>query len=284
MRPTAQDIEPIRFISLPNGEKTSWRRLASYDFVNKISQIPVSDSELLLASHHLPIAIDSVNDGLQVVAITTSRFQRSPLIGADGQWQRGYLPIALRCLPFRAALGTSEAQQLEVAVNLAEVEGSALPIFSTDGSLSPEVERLRVLLRRLEQGKRQLQRAAEKLFIADVLTPFQMARLPGTPPARSRALTADLNKLAALSNSRAAHLAKDGFLPIDLAAACIFSQRLMPKLISVATGPSQSEAAQRTDTSEPLLAALKSEVRIDGSELFSFELFDEMSRRHEDNS
>src|SRR5215813_13650899 len=95
-------VEPIRFTALAGAQRETWRRPASFAFARQISQIPLSDSELLLTSHHLPIAIDYVDDRLQVVAITSSQFQRAPVVGADGRWQKGYMPIALRCLPFRA--------------------------------------------------------------------------------------------------------------------------------------------------------------------------------------
>ena len=280
-----REIEPIRFTSLPNHDNKVWRRLRAFAFVNEISQVPLSDSEILLTSHHLPIAIDYVDDGLQVVAVTTPRFLRSPLIGPDGQWQRGYMPIALRCLPFRIIPGARRNESLEVAVNLDESDGPTLPIFSTDGSLSPVIEHIAALLRRLEEGKQALQRAAEKLLIADVLTPFQMARLPGTAPLPSRTLTVDRNKLGALSKFRAAHLVSDGFLPIDLAAACIFSQRLMPKLISVATSPIQAEERHKIIPAgvDELMTALK-DGQIDDSEMFSFERFEEMSRLHDEKS
>jgi hypothetical protein len=241
--------------------------------------VPLADSELLLTSHHLPIAIDYVDDRLQVVAIIKSQFLRSAAIGANGQWRKGYLPIALRCLPFRAVAGNTEAEKLEIALNLDEADGTALPVFAADGSLAPEVSQIGKLLERLERGKRRLQKAAETLFIAGLLSPFQLARLPDTV-VNARALTVDRNKLSALSNSRAAHLAKDSFLPIDVASACIFSQRLMSNLVSVVTEPDQSTdrdslAAEREST----LAGLQSNVRLDESQLFSFELFDEMSRR-----
>jgi hypothetical protein len=275
------EFEPIRFARLPASEKKVWRRPKSFEFANHISQVPLADSELLLTSHHLPIAIDYVDDRLQVIAIIKSQFLRSAAVGANGQWRRGYLPIALRCLPFRAVAGSSETERLEVALNLDEAEGTALPIFAADGSLAPEVSQIGKLLERLERGKRQLQKAAETLLIAGVLSPFQLARLPDTVVS-SRALTVDRNKLSALSNSRAAHLAKDSFLPIDVASACIFSQRLMSNLVSVVTEPDQIPGQEPcAEARDSVLAGLRSNVRIDESQLFSFELFEEMSRRYE---
>ena len=276
-----QNIEPITFSGLTGNENNTWQRPTSFAFVNELSYLPLSDSELLLTCHYLPIAIDYVDDALQVVALTMPRFQRSPLINLKGQWQRPYLPIALRCLPFRASPGTM-AEELEMANNLDKADHPKIPIFTEDGSLSPEVEKIKALLRRLEQGKRALQKAAEKLLIAGVLTPFQMARITGTAEVCSPALTIDRNKFEALSHVRAAHLVTDGFLAVDIAAACIFSQRLLPHLISVVVDPvdkSQSALANGTDE---YLTGLKAQVHVDGSELFPFELFKKMSCRHDE--
>jgi hypothetical protein len=222
-----------------------------------------------LSSHHLPIAIDLVDGRLQVIAITTPQFQRAPLTDGEGRWLRGYAPIALRCLPFRSA-PDRDGEALEIAVNLGELGGPALPLAEADGSPTQEVKQIAGLLRRLEIGKRRLQAAAEKLLIADVLAPFQSVRLPGAAAVRSRALTVDRNKFAALSNRRVAHIASDSFLAIDLATACLFSQRLTPGLISVATEPKRTTDGDRI---EEITVEFRPGVQIDDSELFSFELF-----------
>jgi hypothetical protein len=261
-----QDAEPIRFERVRLD--ATWRRPVSFAFVSELGQIPISDSELLLSSHYLPIAIEHVDDGLQVVAITRPQFHRAPLIDANGGWLRSYAPLALRCLPFRAVSGNSDA--LEIAPNLGQPAGPPLPLSSVDGAPTREIEQIMKLLRRLEAGKRRLQAAAEKLLIADVLAPFQLARLPGIAAISSRALTVDRNKFAALSSRRAAHIAKDDFLAIDLATACLFSQRLTPSLISIATEPKNSTEAGKN---EEYSLDFRPSTQLDDTELFSFELF-----------
>lgn len=279
----ASNTEPIRFTAVADKQKTVWRRPKSFAIVGEISQIPLSDSELLLTSHYLPIAIDYVNDRPRVVAITNPRFQRAPAIGPNGQWLKGYLPIALRCLPFRSTPKPAENTVLEIALNLEEADEPGAPVFAADGKLSAAVNQIAALLQRLEDGKLELQRAAEKLLIADVLTPFQMTKLTSAKAAQSRSLTVDRNKFGALSNSRVAHLVRDGFLPIDLAAACIFSQRLLPMLVSVETGgaPADNRARVIHTGIDELTTAFGLDVQVDDSELFSFEQFEEVSRRYE---
>src|SRR5690349_4975307 len=112
---TPQPAKPVEFApATPNGPKP-WGRPSSPDFVPAIGQMALSDSEILLSSHHLPIAIDHVGDRLEVVAMTAPQFQRAPLVNADGQWLRGYVPIAMRCLPFRLSVNDAGAETLEIA-------------------------------------------------------------------------------------------------------------------------------------------------------------------------
>jgi hypothetical protein len=245
--------------------------------MSAIAQVPLSDSEVLQTSHHLPIAIDYLSDGPRVVAVTQAHMQRAPIVNAAGQWQRGYMPIALRCLPFR--LSSAPEANLEVATNLGG-NAPAMPITQSDGSFSPEVKHIASLLRRLEQGKRDLRRAAEILLIADVLTPLKMAKMSNAPTPDHRLLIVDRNKFATLSKSRVAHLVKHGFLPIDLAVASIFSQRLMPTLVAVAaTAPKDGMREPRMLAGfDELNAALPTSIQVDDGELFSFERFEQMKR------
>jgi hypothetical protein len=267
-RDVAQATNPVHFVPFHFDGSAKWRRPESFAFVSRLDRILISDSELLQLSHHLPIAIEQANGRLQVVAITSPQFQRTPLTNAQGRWRRGYAPIALRCLPFRTAENAGAADMLEIAVDVAGANATALPVRGNDGTPAPEIKQTMALLKRLEAGRRRLEAAAEKHLIAGVLAPFQLARLQGKAAIRSSALTVDRNKVAALSNRRIAHISKDNFLAIDLAAACLFSQRLVPGPVSVAT-----ESARPLDDAGESAITFKPSALVDDSELFSFELF-----------
>ncbi len=259
-------LDPIIFERIRLEPTAVWHPLISFAFVQGMSQIPISDSELLQSSHHLPIAIDCMDDRLQVVAIVAGQYQRAPLLDSNGHWQRGYMPIALRCLPFRSAGDT-----VEVATNVEVHQGPPLPIVAEDGSPTAEVQQIIRMLRKLDTGQQRLQRAAERLFIADVLTPFQMMKMPGSATALSRFLTVDRNKFSMMSNRRIAQISRDDFLPIDVAAACLFSQRLLPAAISVAADTRELNDAGRPNGQPDI--GFKSHAQLDPSELFSFEAF-----------
>ena len=104
-------------------------------------------------------------------------------------------------------------------------------MFSDNGAPGTEVKNTLALLRRLEEGKKQLSDAASQLLIAGVLTPIRLGRQVAADTGRSFTVSREL--FNALSGPRVALLAKDSFLPIDLATACIFSQRHLATLVSV---------------------------------------------------
>jgi hypothetical protein len=263
--------EPIEFKPLTHISPAVWRKPTSLAFAQQVSQIPLSDSELLLTSSCIPIAIDCISDRPRVVAIIDQRFQRSPVIGQNGQWQKAYLPLALRCLPFRLSGGTSGAGTIEMAINLPHGDEPGSPLFAGTDRLSPEVNAIATLLRRLENGKQQLQHAASQLLIAGVLTPIRLGRNPNGENGRS--FTVSRDQFNTLSGPRAALLAKDSFLAIDLAVACIFSQRHLATLVSVAP-----ESATTTDastsvspTTDEFINPVRLNVHIDDQMLFSYE-------------
>jgi hypothetical protein len=265
--------EPIQFKPLADVSPAVWRKPMSLAFAQQVSQIPLSDSEILLTSSCLPIAIDCISDRPRVVAIIDQRFQRSPVIGPNGQWQKGYLPLALRCLPFRLSGGTNDAGTIEMAVNLPQNDEPGSPLFAGTNRLSPEVNAIATLLRRLEGGKHQLQHAASQLLIAGVLTPIRLGRNPNGENGRS--FTVSRDQFNTLSGARAALLAKDSFLAIDLAVACIFSQRHLATLVSVAptsatTADASVAAAPATDE---FINPVRLNVHIDDQTLFSYEHF-----------
>jgi hypothetical protein len=279
MTPDTSPIEPIRYAPLPFTATAAWRKQESFAYVDRLAQIALSDSELLQSSHHLPIAIDLIGHQPQVVAVTAAQFQRTPLVDAEGRWRRGYAPIALRCLPLRLAERSADA--LEVAVDLEGRGATDMPVVDGDGAPTTEIRQVLGLLRRLEAGKRRLQAAAEKLLIADVLAPFQMMRAPGGASVQSRMLTVDRNKFAALSKRRALHIAREDFLAVDVAVACLFSQRLLPGPVSVAVDTRTDSESETSLPSTQL--ALKATTQLDDSELFSFEAFSKTGSFDDEN-
>lgn len=274
-------VQAVEFKAVSSHAKMTWSRPASYAFIKGLSQLPVADSEVLLASHHLPIAIGNIHDEPRVVALTSPSFQRTPVLSPTGQWARGYMPIALRCLPFRFKPGETGPGALEIATNIKESDGPQAPVFGRDGGLSAEVQHILALLQRLEAGKSALQRAAEKLLMADVVAPFHLARVPAGQAPQRLFFTVDQNRFAALPPSRAALLVKDDFLTIDLAIACVFSQRLMTTLIALAPTDQTSAPRELSHDWDAAAVIQHLSIKVDDSELFPFDRFAELSASHD---
>lgn len=268
MTPAAQTAN-LQFKPLPANTGSRWRRPTSLTFVGAMLHFPISDTELQQSSHYLPIAIEDTDDGLNVVAITAPQFQRTALVSPDGKWQRAYVPIALRCLPFQ--IGHSKADTIEIASNFDGTDAPDFPLFDADGSLSSEVKTIAAMLRRLEQGKGRLRAAAEQLFIAGLLTRFHVAALAGTDARALSLLTVDVAAFRAVPAPRIATLAQQ-MLVLDLAAACIFSQRLT-SLKAIQPIPDQMETNDVDDDAVQTLIPSSTAAQLDNSELFSFEHF-----------
>lgn len=268
---THMRIEPIQFKPLADISPAVWRKPTSLAFAQQVSQIPLSDSELLLTSSCLPIAIDCISDRPRVVAIIDQRFQRTPVIGPNGQWQKAYLPLALRCLPFRLSGVPADPATMEMAVNLPHNNEPASPLFVGPGRPSPEVSAIATLLRRLEDGKQQLQHAASQLLIAGVLTPIRLGR--NSDGENGRSFTVSRDQFNTLSGARTALLAKDSFLAIDLAAACIFSQRHLATLVSVTSPAVANASAAASPTMDELINPVRLTVQVDDQTLFSYEQY-----------
>ena len=275
-------LEELAFTSLPRDQASRWRRPASLAFVGALTRVPISDTELLQTSHYLPVAIEDRGDELQVVAVTASHFQRAPLLSEAGQWQRSYVPVALRCLPFRVT-GDDGAAGIEMTNAFDSDPGADFPLFQANGSLAGDVQGIAAMLRRFEHGKRRLKVAAEQLFLAGLLTQLQV-RAPANMDANGpEFLTVDAAAYRALPNARLALLVQTNLLALDLIASCLFSQRLMPQMVSVRSAPERdvrSEAGEANEAGATTHSIIptRSALHVDSSELFSFEMFDAASR------
>ena len=162
---------------------------------------------------------------------------------------------------------------LEIATNLDGGANERRPISSVGGGLSSEVTQIETLLLRLDAGRHALRQAANTLLLADVLAPLQLARLSDPKSSPRRFFTVDRNRFARLTPRRAAILCAESFLSIDLALACIFSQRLMATLVNVACVPSPQADELPSHAFDAFSAIDQADVQADTSELFSFEQF-----------
>jgi hypothetical protein len=257
------------FVPLPDSKLPGWKRLASARILADSYGCPIADSELLLCSHHLPLAIVESDLGLDVIALTGAAFTLSAAVAQDGRWIPPYSPIALRCLPLAVDLAGNRL----IAPRLMSAKGPVIPFEAEDGGPSRELAAVTGLLTRLDEGRRKLRRAAERLFVAGLLAPLRstdpIERLPSGP----KLYSVDEAALEAMTGPRTAHLANENFLPLDLAGACVFSRRLLKPFISLSPEETDGEPVYhgRANLDDFVQGAVELDVELDRSELFDLD-------------
>jgi hypothetical protein len=268
----------IRFEAVSKAGLERWSRPRSFDFLERLPTAPVGDSEILHLSHYCPILVVPSPDGPRVALLLDRTLSRSDPIGRDGRWRPPYCPMALRCLPFWP--GKSD-RDIEIAIDLVlDHPEASIPLHEESGEPSVAFAAVVTLIERLQQGMRRLASAAKLLAAADLLVPLVIDE-PGAAAIDTGYLTVSPPRIAGLKPHQAAALSLDRCLPIDLAMACLFSQRLLAARVrplreaTAGTGrpadAGQSEPQPRHD--------FEAHMAVDHSPLFSFELFERLEAK-----
>lgn len=266
----------MRFLPVDDSAVTRWSRPARLDFLHRLRAVPVADTELLHLSHYCPVVVALAEDGPRVAVLLDPALLRLSPVGRDGRWRHPYAPIALRNLPFWPGARRAEISVAPELVGDAADDGFAMR--DQEGRPTEQFAAVVTWIERLQHGMRRLSDAAKLLVAADVLAPLGVVQ-PRTLQAKDTGYwTVSPDKFNALEAERAAALSADACLPLDLAAACLFSRRLLARSISLI----ESENEKRRDPAEraPLdfVEPLDLHVRLDSSPLFSLDLSERESR------
>lgn len=263
--------EPVRFVPVRESSVERWSKPQRFDFLRRLPTAPIADTELLHLSHYCPIVIERTDDGPSVRVLLDPDMTGAPPIDKEGRWRPRYSPIALRTLPFWPG---EPPEQIAVAPELFEAEHEGFALRDSAGKPSEQFALIVASINRLRQGMTRLDRAAKVLIAADLLTPLLVDRA-GEPSLETCYLTLSMGRFRMLAPEQAAALSVDHCLPLDLAAACAFSQRLLateigPRAASEAPPRKpQQHAGHWTDLVDPF----EIDLTLDSSQLFSFEAF-----------
>ena len=271
-------VSSHEFVSLSHGAAPrGWASLPNYAAALPLVSVPVADTELLNVSVQAPIAIvvGDFPDSTPIVSLLLEPqlLKRTPFM-PDGRWMAPYTPISLRILPF--ALG-SKNECLIAPVIAASGVGVRRDIESAPGKPSADFQPVLDLIKRLSFGVQRLSDAARILMASDVLV--QVEPLASRPDLRIYFASAE--RLAALKPGRAAGLTAMGMLPLELAAASLFSRQMFKGRFSETYGGQAvadyvAPAGSVPHNLDPVLAdSLSESFALDGSHLFSFEHFAE---------
>jgi len=205
--------------------------------------LPVSPTELHLASLYFPIAVRFDDGKPSLGLILQPQYLKYPAIDPSGKWQGGYQPIALRCFPFQSGeIGADPLGDILIASDSCHlVAAGGTPLVDRRGEPSPLIREIHRLFRLLREGREHFADALDQLLIANLLVPLDIAEThqpaPGAPPFYvvdgSRFLEVDKRALGAMARHR--------FTALDIAVACLFSQRLLRDKFRL-TGPTVSAA------------------------------------------
>jgi SapC len=266
----AAERAPI-FVPVKHAGLRAWSRPERFPFFATLGHVPIADTELLHMSHYSPIAIAIDQAGPQVVAIVHPQFLKTNPLDTEGRWLPRYAPMALRCLPFRLSRNGGDP---EIAPSMMGGGATQFPLPSASGPPERDYAQAIEMLERIARGGTRLAHAAKLLIAADVLSP--LLPLPGRPD--ELILMANGARLAAMAPNKAAALTADSNLAFELAAASLFSLRLLnPDMIDEESDP--APAPERSFVSEPRQATVDIDAMIeqpfvmDSSALFSIETF-----------
>ena len=199
-------------------------------WIEGLSWIPVSPTELHLACRYFPLAV-RVDDGQAKLGLLIDKtYIVHSLLTADGKWRGAYRPIALRCFPFQASKpGDDPLSDILVPIDSEFLSASAGHPALVDGKLNSWVVELHRLLNLLKRGEEAYAGAIDQLLIADLLTPLaNMADTAST--AASDFCVVSARRFAELNNGTLGAMARHNFQSLDVTVAGLFSlQNLKPE-------------------------------------------------------
>jgi hypothetical protein len=261
--------EPLAFIPLKEFERAGWRRPTAFFWLDRIGVLPIADTEFMAIAHFCPLAIELHDRGLRPVAIVQPHMVSHRLLADDGRWRPPYVPMALRCMPFRPGPGDTIEVAPELAENPADSD-QAFEMAGKKGGRSQAFATIAALLARIQQSGPRLENAAKTLMALELVEP-----VAGLPRDLAGPLyTVRLDSILALSASGILGLTSDACCPLELATALAFSRRWLAAGAAGASGrpfePARN-SVRRQMFDQHIAEPLDEPLGLDDSPLFSFD-------------
>lgn len=200
-------------------------------WIEQLSWIPASPTEIHLASRFYPIAVRMEDQQPRLGLIVGQRYLAHALLDSAGKWRGAYRPVGLRCFPFEAPdIGDNPLSDIRIDANseyLSPISGAPL----VDGTMQPSrmLTELHRLFSLLKHGQRTLAGVLDQYLVGGLLVPLT----DGDAPVSDRGqplYVINPARLAQMENAGLAAMARHDFLSVDVAIACQFSlQNLRPE-------------------------------------------------------
>jgi hypothetical protein len=200
-------------------------------WIDELTWIPASPSEIHLASRYYPIAVRIEDQKPQLGLIVGRRYLAHGLLDPAGKWRGAYRPVRLRCFPFETSeIGEDPLTDILIdpdADHLSPTSGvSIVDEAGRPGQMLIELHRLFKLLKR---GQESFAAALDQYLVGSLLVPLadgDAAALDHGHPL----YIINPARFAQMENGGLAAMARHDFLAVDIAIACQFSlQNLRPE-------------------------------------------------------
>ena len=225
-----------------------WRRFGSYRFAADRVLLPLAAAELSRAVMHLPIAFAHTEQGPMLCALLGVQPDRNLFVGANGRWQGGYVPAALRGHPF--ALARTGEDQLTLCID----EDSGLltsppdgePFFGAEGKPTQAIQDVLKFLEQTERSRASAAALCKQLQEAGLIAewPVKLKTSAGEQPLGGLQRV-DESALGACPADTLKALQQSGAL--TLAYCQLLSMQHLQRLGELAQGQAQSAQQRRDD-------------------------------------
>jgi hypothetical protein len=189
--------------------------------------IPISSSEVHLASRYFPIAMRVEKQQRQLGLLLQPRHLRSAVLDASGNWRGAYRPIALRCFPFEAPRLTDDAlADIRIETDSRYLSPTTgVPIIDGTGRPDRRFIEMHRHFGLLNRSQETFNGILDQYFIAGLLVP--LAPENNDEPAL---YVIDPIRFKQLDRTALGAMARRSFLGVDIAVAWLFSlQALRPE-------------------------------------------------------
>ena len=207
-------------------------------WIDELTWIPVSATEIHLAARYYPIAIRIEDQKPRLGLIIGRRYLAHALLDPAGIWRGAYRPVGLRCFPFEAPdIGDDPLSDILIDAESEYLSpNSGIAIVDEAGRPGRTLTELHRLFRLLKRGQELLARALDQYLVGGLLVPLT----DGDAPAADRGqplYIVNPARLAQVEHTGLAAMARHDFLSVDVAIACQFSlQNLRPEYRPKDTG------------------------------------------------
>lgn len=224
-----------------------------HQWVTALDWVPASPTELHLTSRYFPVVIRLSGSRPSLGLLLDERYLARPLVDQAGTWQGAYMPMALRCFPFHApVIDKDPLQDITIAPDCGYLVNAGGHPLVENGQPSKMVSEIHRLFRLMRDGQEILTIAVDRLMIAELLVPLALPESEIPVGDTATFYTVDRARFSQLAPKVLAAMARQNFLSMDIAVACMFSQQLLKRDCLAKPAEAGKSAGQSTAAPPPL--------------------------------